>query len=335
MPDPDVTSNLPAQIAEAVAGIPKALVPASLKAIDRLIGASVDIPVAWLAQKKAKIDAQTQAYVLMEQAIAKAASNEAGADAETIRNAVNVLVRKSYRAQVNREAVATAMVEDLRTDTVEGNEGAIPPTPADVDEDWLNVFERYAEDASTERMQNLWGRVLAGELRKPGRYSTRTLRFLSEFSQSDGLMFAELCKSVFAEMAPNALVKPERTSNIRDLVFLESSGLIQGVSGSGLAVTRKFDDNGRSFIREGDVVIVIEGAAGTTIKFPACVLTPLGQELLGLLPGRDGREAARIVANAIRTPEIESAFLGIIKDKSSELNQMEILWHKDVVQTTP
>jgi hypothetical protein len=55
MSDTPEQSNLPAQIADAVTGIPKALVPACVMALDRLIGAAVDIPVAWLAQKKAQI----------------------------------------------------------------------------------------------------------------------------------------------------------------------------------------------------------------------------------------------------------------------------------------
>ncbi|HEX5536377.1 MAG TPA: hypothetical protein VFX27_04225, partial [Sphingobium sp.] len=144
MTEPQEPSNLPAQIGEEIAAVPKALVPASLKALDRLVGAAVDIPVAWLAQKKAKIDAQTQAYTLVEASIAKAAAAEAGADKETIQRAVDVLVRKSYRKQLNREAVATAMLADLTANTEHvtfessGNLGG-------PDEDWLNVFERYAE----------------------------------------------------------------------------------------------------------------------------------------------------------------------------------------------
>ncbi len=89
-------SNLPAQIAGALTAIPKALVPASIKALDRLVGRLVDIPAAWLAQKKAQIDSQTQAYSLVEKAIADAAANSAGGDIATVQNTVNVLVRKAY-----------------------------------------------------------------------------------------------------------------------------------------------------------------------------------------------------------------------------------------------
>lgn len=76
MSDPDAATNLPARVAEAIAGIPKALVPSSIKALDRLVGAAVDIPAAWLAQRKARIDAQTEAYGLVEASIAKAAAAE-------------------------------------------------------------------------------------------------------------------------------------------------------------------------------------------------------------------------------------------------------------------
>ncbi len=147
------------------------LYPASVKALDRLIGAAVDIPVAWLAQKKARVDAQTEAYVIVEKAIAKAASTDVAADKATVQRAVDVLVRKEYRRQNNREAVSIAMLNDMRSanDHPQPTDDEPDASPAgEVDEDWLNVFERYAEDASTERMQNLWGRVLAGEIRKPG-----------------------------------------------------------------------------------------------------------------------------------------------------------------------
>lgn len=321
-------TNLPVQITEALTGIPKALIPASVKALDRLIGAAVEIPVAWLAQKKAQIDAQTQAYTLVEKAIADAAANFVGGDAETVQNAVNVLVRKAYKTQVNRESVAAAMLEDLRGRPAEEQTEATSPSSGKLDEDWLNVFERYAEDASTERMQNLWGRVLAGEIRKPGRYSMRTLRFLSEFSQADGLTFAEFCTSAFGDAAPAILVKPDNKEDIRDLIYLESSGLIQGASGLGLQVTQTFDSAGRMYLREGPLVIVINGTPGESVQYPVCVLTPLGQELLSLLPARDARASARRVANAIKSPALKSALLTTITGQEGRLIPMEILWQE-------
>ena len=221
------------------------------------------------------------------------------------------------------------MVEDLRANgSEEPRDASSSPTPS-LDEDWLNVFERYVEDASTERMQHLWGRVLAGEIRKPGRYSTRTLRFLSEFTQADGLMFSEFAKSVLGDLAPSSLVKPEGKYDIRDLVFLESAGLIHGASSFGLGATMTFDSNGNVFMREGAMQVQLQGNPGESFRFEACVLTPLGQELLGLLPNRDIRAAARAVANAIKVPQIHSAFLATIAGAEGQFVPMEILWQPD------
>lgn len=316
---------VPAQIATAIAGIPKALIPASLKALDRLIGATVDIPAAWLAQHKAKIDAQTQAYAAVEAAIAKAAAAEAGADPQIIERAVEVLVRQSYRKQKNKEAVSAAMIEDLRS-TAEPDVGAPNEAAPSIDDDWLNVFERYAEDASTERMQQLWARVLAGEIRTPGKFSMRTLRFLSEFSQADALTFASFCDSAFGDTAPDKLVKPEGLKDIRQLIYLESAGLIQGASGLGLSRTVTFNQTGNAFLREGSLLLMLSGTPGTSFQEGIVALTPLGQELISLLPGRDARAAARRVALTMKRAEIKSAYIAVlVGDRASPI---EVLWQE-------
>lgn len=327
MTDDDPTSNLPAPIANAVSSVPKALIPASLKALDRLIGAAVDIPVAWLSQKKAKLDSQTQSFTLVERAVAKAVATEAGTNEETVKRALDVLVRKEYRKQTNREAIAVAMLEDLRSEEPDKEEIS-ETSPAEVNDDWLNVFERYAEDASTERMQNLWGRVMAGEVRKPGRYSMRTLRFLSEFSQADALTFEDFCGSAFGEMAPTKLVKPENQTDIRSLIYLESSGLIQGASGFGLEQTLTLNGNGLGFLIEGKLALVLQGKPSEKIVIQCCVLTPLGQELLSLLPGRNVRDSGRKVGLAIREDKIESAYLATVVNPQ-QVRPLEILWQKD------
>ncbi|MGQ3101896.1 MAG: DUF2806 domain-containing protein [Sphingopyxis solisilvae] len=315
--------NLPAQIAEAISGVPKALVPSSIKALDRLIGAAVDIPVAWLGQKKAKIDAQTQAYAAVEAAIAVTAASEAGATPEIIQQAMNVLVRKEYRKQNNRNAVGQAALEDLRSSDTESTP---LNDPEEIDDDWLNIFERYAEDASTERMQKLWGRVLSGEIRNPGAYSLRTLRFLSEFSQADALTFAEFCDSAFGEAAPKKLVKPDTLQDIRSLLYLESSGLINGADGIGLQRTMTFREDGTGYFTEKDLAIFFKGKPGTKFVQEVVALTPLGQELLTLLPARDPRAAAKRVAEACKSPQIEEAYLVRIVNERGDTSPIEIFW---------
>ncbi len=159
MSDEQQTPGSPSPLGAVLSGVSQALVPECIRVLDRLIGVAGEIPVAWLKQQTAKIEAQTESYRDVEHAIAFAAAAEAGADNEIVSRAMNVLVRKEYRRQVNREAVAAAMIEDLRSSTVSDahrmNVQCAPQGTRGPDEDWLNVFERYAEDASTEKMQRL------------------------------------------------------------------------------------------------------------------------------------------------------------------------------------
>lgn len=323
------SSNLPAQIADAVASIPKALTPGVLKALDRLLGAAVDVPVAWLAQKKARIEAKTESYRLVEAAIGLCAATGAGVDPEIAERAMNVLVHQGYRKQINREAVAAAMIEDMREHVVNAANDAPSPPSAELDEDWLNVFERYAEDASSDRLQGLWGRVLAGQVRKPGRFSTRTLKFLSEFSQADALTFEIFAKCALGDAAPKSLVLPPDRSDIRDLIYLEANGIIQGSTGLGLTRTLTFDAGGFGMMGEGDLRLVLKGEANAKFTYGIIALTPLGQELVGLVASREPHEAARAVALAIRTDQIHEAYIGVIDRTNGKLYKMEMLWVKE------
>lgn len=326
MTDP-IIENLPItepSLPTWVAGIPNALVPSCLKALDRLLGAAVDFPVALIKRETAKIDAQTKAFEIVELAIAKSAGESAGTDTAMVDRALKVLVRKEYRKQSNREAVAAEAVGELKVDPPLAAEAPIAQEPPS--EDWLNVFERFAEDASTERMQGLWGRVLAGEIRRPGRFSLRTLRFLSEFSQSDAVLFAEICSFAVGQLLLKALVMPEEIKDIRHLMQLEAAGLISDATGLGLTFQLTFDVTGHVMLDEENLLLVFRGEPNTTIKLQCLSLTPLGVEVMALIPNRDSRDAMRKVAQAAKSPQITAAFIGHRQASSTQVNFIEQLW---------
>ena len=53
--------------------------------------------------------------------------------------------------------MAAIALEDLRN--VHSEDVA---EQGEIEDDWLNLFSSSAENASSERLQNLWGKVLAG-----------------------------------------------------------------------------------------------------------------------------------------------------------------------------
>src|SRR5258705_4572132 len=55
----------------------------------------------------------------------------------------------------------------------------------EIDDDWLNLYARMAEDKTSEELRSLFGKILAGEIRKPGTFSLRTMQFVSTLSREE------------------------------------------------------------------------------------------------------------------------------------------------------
>lgn len=99
----------------------------------------------------------------------------------------NRLDFQQNKKQLNIETVTAYAAEELK------NEKEVTDEP--VDEDWTTRFFNIAEDISNEEMQALWGRILAGEIKKPKSYSLRTLEFLKNLSKEEAECFMKFCEA--------------------------------------------------------------------------------------------------------------------------------------------
>ena len=62
-----------------------------------------------------------------------------------------------------------------------------------VDHDWTARFFSDVQDVSSEQMQALWAKILAGEVTRPGSTSIRTLSILRSLDRDVASLFARLC----------------------------------------------------------------------------------------------------------------------------------------------
>ena len=70
-----------------------------------------------------------------------------------------------------------------------------------VDHDWTARFFSDTQDVSTEGMQQLYARILAGEVERPGSTSIKTLSILKDLDRSIAVLFGTLCSaSVFLSL---------------------------------------------------------------------------------------------------------------------------------------
>lgn len=61
-----------------------------------------------------------------------------------------------------------------------------------VNPDWLLRFFDDCQSISDENLQSIWGKILAGEVAKPGKYSRLTLSILKNVSKEDALLLEKV-----------------------------------------------------------------------------------------------------------------------------------------------
>ena len=81
-----------------------------------------------------------------------------------------------------------------------------------VDSDWISSFFDFIANISDECMQLLWGKLLAGEIERPGSFSIRTLDVLRKLTQREA--------ATFQKIAPYILVSESDTKGAPDDYFL-------------------------------------------------------------------------------------------------------------------
>lgn len=123
---------------------------------------------------------------------------KAEADAEKIHALaeieINELQRRALTRFIAEETKKQSNIEDITNKAIPGlSENT---RPQDIDNDWIANFIDKCKLISDEEMQILWGKVLAGEANSPGKYSKRTINFLSNMDKSDAEMFSMFCRYV-------------------------------------------------------------------------------------------------------------------------------------------
>lgn len=261
----------------------------------RIVGPTVEARLnLWrtLDENKARIStAETDANIqqiqatqesrpsqLTSKAQTEAISGELGPDGhvsigpDDVRNAMEFQGKKRL---MNVRAIADYAAEDL--------EGTDVPDH-DPDLDWVNRFSSGAQDVSSEELQRLWGKILAGEVKSPGQTSLRTLSILRNMTQQDAIDFSNLMRFrieafIFKEGVEKIL--GDRFGPL--MVHFSDIGLFSGL---GTCKMVKISDDGIWAAHDGIYALIIEGTPGQLIKIEtvvnAFVITATGLELAKL-----------------------------------------------------
>lgn len=104
---------------------------------------------------------------------------------------------------MQRAAARLGHVEVARQKNIENviaiAQTELPPevSPKPVEQDWINHFFASIQDVSSEDLQKLWGKILAGEVAAPGRYTRRLIEFLRTIDRHEADMLTAVLSVTF------------------------------------------------------------------------------------------------------------------------------------------
>ena len=208
------------------ATIPAPIRRNAFKAFGQLCTAAIEWPVAYFEGKAAEVRTGTEARIKIIKENADQIAQQLKVNPEYVRRAGNKFAKKIIREQINLDKISAIAANELKNSessnstnpetsapnkeqsTGSTNQGTNSGEESTIDDDWLNNFETAARQVSTEEMQRRFGCVLAGEIKKPGSYSIKTVKVLRELNRTAAVLFKRMCSMC---MGFRELPEPFRT----------------------------------------------------------------------------------------------------------------------------
>jgi hypothetical protein len=177
----------------------------------------------------------------------------------------------------NRAETTKAALEEIKSNP--GQEDA----KDEIEDDWLNAFARISEDKSSEELQILFGKILAGEIKRPGSFSLRTMQTMATISKADAETLSRLLSySIDSMIVPFHKNKNKQPTHIERL-FLEELGIAGHPSEiGGMEMTVTVEPNTKRLLQGSHLAILIDNQMPEAVKIsiPGQILTSIGRELI-------------------------------------------------------
>lgn len=188
------------------------------------------------------------------------------------------------KKQLNIESITAFAAEELR------NEHSVTDEP--INEDWKTRFFNIAEDISSEEMQSIWGRILAGELKQPKTYSLRTLELLKNLTKEEAEVFTKFAhlrlksgnNNIVYNQDNGKFLESEFGITFTDRLLLSELGLISSENNLEFSLPASENNKHTTILKYGNKGIVLSRNEQTPKQgIQVLVFTKIGAELSGLI----------------------------------------------------
>ncbi len=279
-------------------------------AIDRLVGNFVDWGATYPERKaaRARLEASHENKVLDSEF--NAALRQLEANPDFGRRIADRVIHEQLRKQKNREEIVLETIEQLRLTSPSSDNDA-----SFIDEDWMNQFERYAEDVSDKEIRFLWAKLLSAKINNENSVSKKTLSIIYVMDKN----IAEKFEKIIQHRLNNAIFKPENMEGefLSDLLILEDLGLIYGVHGM-LNISYNFDANGFCYLAGQNYALQYKPIS-SRFGLPVIQISKSGMEIIKSIGSVETYEAVENFAQNISPKMSHIAILKIISSAGEKL----------------
>ena len=137
----------------------------------------------------------------LKEAVADAVAKSIGSSEDPlVRESVTGMAVDYIKKQSGRQRVLELAADDLSNDPPENDaEGSI-------DDDWMSFLKAKVDEISSEELHLIFGKILAGEVRKPGSFSKKSISTIIDLSPEAAKLFEGLCNvSAFPQSGARVL----------------------------------------------------------------------------------------------------------------------------------
>lgn len=262
-------------------------------------------------------DAKAYEIKVIEKAKYEAIADGKLIEAENLDRINERLVAKEIKRQNNIDDVVEIALNNLsQTESV---------TDTPIEHDWSTRFFDIVQDISDKDMKLLWGKILAGEVKKPQSYSMRTLELLRNLSKEEADIFVKVSQYVLHQKDYFIFNDSQKMSHFgisyTDIARLTEIGLIQ----TGTFVYKEYkasqDRDAKIAILYKEFVLIITIRSGAkNISLPIDCLTTAGKELYQLIDVSPDIEYIKTIGEYIKKDNVLTEYSKIISITDSKIN---------------
>jgi hypothetical protein len=254
---------------------------------------------------KKEADAKAYKIEVVERAKSKASAEGKEIEIETFSRIEDRILNSEIRKQKNIDNVAESAAEELK------NEKDVPEEP--ISEDWSTRFFNIIEDISDDEMQAIWGRILAGEIKKPKSYSLRTLEFLKNLSKEEAMNFVKISELVIFASDKRVVFNPDDGAILEEkfgitfahILELKELGLINMDSNLKISFKKQTQEDIVTMLYHNKCIVFERQIDAEDINFKCLILTNIGIQLLPLIQTNLNFEYLKFIKEKLQSEKVK------------------------------